>query len=74
MSDSRTTFRPCLCEPAAEIAAAARFLNEAVSAHLSGQTAEATSLIQRANMPEIRAWTESLAGPKEPAYKAPGRA
>lgn len=58
--------RFCLREPIPEIAVAARYLDEAVSAHIIGNTELAGQLIQRADMPEIRAWVESLWGSKSP--------
>lgn len=50
----------CLRTPIPEIAIAAQYLDAAVSAHLVGQPEQAAELIRRADMPEIRAWTESL--------------
>jgi 5-methylcytosine-specific restriction endonuclease McrA len=55
-------FRTCLREPIPEIADAARFLDEAVSAHLSKNFALADELIRRANMPAVREWVESIWG------------
>lgn len=46
--------------PIPDIAAAARLLNEAVSAHLAGDHALAEDLISRADMPAIREWTKSM--------------
>lgn len=60
--------RLCFREPVPEIADAARYLDEAVSAHLAGRTDLAEQLIQRADMPAIREWTESIWGGKSP-YK-----
>jgi len=56
------TLRICLRDPVPEIAAASRHLDSAVTAHLAGQIQLATDLIRLADMPEIRAWTESLWG------------
>src|SRR5690242_18409321 len=62
-------FVHCLCEPIAEIAEAAQYLDEAVSAHLDGNRERAAGLIRRADMPAIRDWTESLWGTKSPYVK-----
>lgn len=59
----------CLRESIAEIAEAAGFLDKAVSAHLQGNRKLADDLIRRADMPEIREWTESLWGRKSPSVK-----
>jgi len=65
-SPELTTGRPCLRESIDEIEIAAGYLNEAVSAHIYNQFELAKELINRANMPPIRAairgWTESLWG------------
>jgi len=61
--------RLCLREPIPQIADAARLLDEAVSAHHSGRTDLAESLIRLADMPVIREWTESIWGPKSPYIK-----
>ena len=58
--------RRCLREPIPEIAQAARYLDEAVAAHLLGSTRRADKLIRRADMPIIREWTETLWGPGGP--------
>jgi len=60
------TTRTCLRDPIPEIADAARYLDEAVTAHLNGRTDDARSLIRRADMPELREWTESLWGGNSP--------
>ena len=60
------TLRPCLREPIPEIAEAAHYLDEAVSAHLAGKSNLADELIWRADMQVIREWTESLWGSKSP--------
>lgn len=57
---------PCLRDPIPEIFEAARHLDAAVSAHLAGQIQLAADLIRLADMPEIRAWTESLWGKASP--------
>jgi len=54
--------RLCLREPISEIADAARYLDEAVSAHHAGRTDLAESLIRLADMPVIWEWTESIWG------------
>ncbi len=54
--------RPCMREPIAAIFEAARLLDEATTAHLAGDFAKAAACLQTANMPEVRAWTESLWG------------
>lgn len=52
----------CLKEPDPAIYEAARILRVAVDAHLAGSRDEASTLFQSANMPEVRAWTESIWG------------
>jgi hypothetical protein len=56
--------RRCLREPIADIFHAAFLLDRAVGAHLAGERPSAEALIQEANMPSVRAWTESLWGSK----------
>src|SRR5205807_1014542 len=63
------TLRICLRDPIHEIAEAARYLDEAVSAHLAGRSDLAEELIRRADMAEIREWTESLWGKNSPHVK-----
>ncbi len=58
--------RLCLRDPIPEIADAARYLDEAVSAHLAGRADLADELIRLADMPAITSWTESLWGTKSP--------
>lgn len=58
--------RSCFREPIPEIADAARYLDAAVSAHLSGEVETAEHLILMANMPIIREWTESIWGKGSP--------
>jgi hypothetical protein len=58
--------RPCLRTPIPEITVAAQYLDEAVSAHFSNQTRVAERLIDLANLPAIREWTESLWGKASP--------
>ena len=58
--------RICLRNPIPEIAGAACYLEEAVSAHLNKRFDLADELIRRAEMSEIRGWTESLWGKNSP--------
>src|SRR5450830_1299684 len=61
--------RICLRDPIPEIAEAARYLDEAVSAHLNKKFDVTAELIRRADMPEIREWSESLWGKNSPYVK-----
>ncbi|MEY2563249.1 MAG: hypothetical protein QOH88_1442 [Verrucomicrobiota bacterium] len=54
--------RTCLRAPIPEIFEAARYLDDAVSAHLAGDHALSDELIRRADLPAIREWSESLWG------------
>ena len=54
--------RSCFRGPIPEIAVAARYLDEAVSAHIAGNSGLAEQRIQQADMPEIREWVESIWG------------
>jgi HNH endonuclease len=54
--------RSCFRHPVAEIADSARYLDAAVSAHLSNEVRLAEELILLANNPLIREWTESIWG------------
>lgn len=54
--------KKCLREPIDEIFDAAKYLDAAVTAHLSGHFTLAEELIGKADMPKIREWTESLWG------------
>jgi 5-methylcytosine-specific restriction endonuclease McrA len=56
--------RRCMREPVPEIFHAAHLLDRAVGAHLAADRATAAALIAEANMPTVRAWTESLWGSK----------
>ncbi|TSD90183.1 HNH endonuclease [Mycobacterium sp. KBS0706] len=56
--------RRCLREPIPDIFHAAFLLDRAVGAHLAGDRPSAERLIREANMPSVRAWTESLWGKK----------
>lgn len=58
--------RACLRAPIPEIAIAAKYLDDAASAHISEQPDVAEELIDRANMAVIREWTESLQGKASP--------
>lgn len=57
-----TKLRTCLRDPIPEIYDAARYLDAAVAAHIAGETGMAEDLIRLADMPKIRAWTESIWG------------
>lgn len=54
--------RRCLREPIPEIAEARALLDHAANAHLSGDRIAAHSLIRAADLPAVRAWTESIWG------------
>jgi 5-methylcytosine-specific restriction endonuclease McrA len=54
--------RACLLDPIPEIAAAARQLDEAVTAHLAGNRFRASELLVATNLATVREWTESLWG------------
>lgn len=58
----KSSFRPCLRDPIPEIFQAARYVDDAVSAHLIGDHRRADELIRLADMSTIRDWTESLWG------------
>lgn len=60
--ESFYTARRCMREPISEIFDAAALLNLATDAHLARDRSSADTLIRTANMPAIRAWTESLLG------------
>lgn len=62
MGASSTSLRNCLREPIPEIVEAAEMLEQAVSAHLVGDSETAARLIRLAYMPLIREWTESVWG------------
>lgn len=55
-------FRRCFRAPTPVVIEAARSLDEAVSAHLAGDTERAMQSFARANDPEVRAWLESIWG------------
>lgn len=54
--------KKCLKEPIPEIFEAAKLLDDAVNSHLIGDFMQAEKLILKADMFEIRAWTESIWG------------
>jgi 5-methylcytosine-specific restriction endonuclease McrA len=54
--------RECLRPPIPEIFQAAHLLDRAATAILSGQQTRAIEYVSKANMPEVRDWTESLWG------------
>lgn len=56
--------RRCMRHPIDEIFNAAHLLDRAVGAHLAGDHLAAETMIRTANMPAVRAWTESLWGSK----------
>lgn len=60
--------RICFRDPPPEIFKAASLLDEAVTAHLNGEHRYAGSLIQQADIPVIREWTESIWG-KNSSYQ-----
>jgi hypothetical protein len=55
-----------LRHPIPELFEAARYLDEAVTAHINGQPDLVAEIIRRADMPAIREWTESLWGKNSP--------
>lgn len=55
-----SVLRRSLSEPIQQLEDAARYLDAAASAHLSGKSALAQDLIKAADMPEIRSWTKSI--------------
>jgi hypothetical protein len=58
--------RPCLRNAIPEIETAAQYLQDAVSAHLAGESDIAEELIRQADMPTIREWVESIWGKASP--------
>jgi 5-methylcytosine-specific restriction endonuclease McrA len=58
--------RPCLRPAIPEIEIAANQLEEAVAAHLAGDSARADLLIRASNTPVIRDWVESIWGRYSP--------
>lgn len=63
--DGFYSLRRYMREPVPEIFQAAHLLDRAVGAHLVGDYNSASHLIRSANMPSVRAWTESLWGAKK---------
>lgn len=61
-----TTLRSCLRLPIPEIEDAKRLLDSAATAHVAGDFDAAAKLLEQANMPVVRAWTESLWGARSP--------
>jgi 5-methylcytosine-specific restriction endonuclease McrA len=61
-TDLSPEFRTCLRDPIPDIFDAARYLDDATSAHLAGKHSLADELIRLADMPTIREWSESLWG------------
>jgi len=66
MSEAIQSRRLCLRPPVPAVFDAARYLDAACSAHISGNRALAEELIKAADMPEVREWTESLWGKASP--------
>jgi len=58
--------RRCFRDPIPEIFEAAEYLDAAADAFLRGDMARTAHLIRKADMPEIREWTESLWGKNSP--------
>lgn len=54
--------RNCLKDPIPPIFEAADLLRRAVDSHLAGEASTAGELFRAADMPEVRAWTESIWG------------
>ena len=52
--------RRCFCDPIPAVLDAARYLDAAVSAHLSGHVKAAEELFALANDPDVRAWLETI--------------
>lgn len=69
MTTTAQSFRKCLRDPIPEIADAAHYLDTAVSAHNAGRPDLAEHLIQLADIPSIRQWTESIWGKNSPYVK-----
>lgn len=61
----------CLRDPVPEIAEGAQLLAQAAKAHIAGLRGEVLALLQAANLPAIREWTESLWG-RHGAYAVRG--
>jgi hypothetical protein len=63
------TLRRCLRAPIQAIFEAVQYLDDAVTAHLQGDKDRAEERICRADISEVRAWTESLWGANSPYAK-----
>ncbi len=61
--------KSCFRDPIPEIYDSARYLDAAVSAHLSGHTELASKLFELANDSTVREWTESIWGKASPYVK-----
>jgi hypothetical protein len=61
-----SNIRTCLREPVPALQVAADLLDRAASAHIKGDRVLAASLIDQANLQDVRNWTESLWGAKSP--------
>lgn len=59
---TQNKLRTCLQDPISELYDAARYLDAAVTAHLSGEKQFAEELIRLSDMPVVREWTESIWG------------
>lgn len=68
-ADQTQPLRNCLRDPIREIFDAAKFLDDAVSAHNAGEHKLAADLIRLADMPKIRGWSESIWGKGSPYVK-----
>lgn len=62
MKDTSISLRTCLFDPIPEIFEAARYLDDAVSAHLEDNRTLAEKLIRKADMPIILEWCEAFWG------------
>lgn len=58
--------RGCLLEPVPAIFEAARLLRLAADAHAQGDSETAGNLFEKANLPSVRDWTESIWGKHRP--------
>ena len=63
---ANAVLRDCFRDPISELYDAARYLDAAVSAHLSGHLDLSAQLFQLANNPIIWAWTDSVWGKNSP--------
>lgn len=60
LEPERSIERRCLSAPPHQLKDAVRYLDAAVSAHLTGQSELAAELFRLADMPSIRAWGRSI--------------